>query len=353
MRGVTKSYGGVRAVDCISLVVERGEFLTLLGPSGCGKTSLLNMIAGFFPPSSGRIVVDGQDVTDRPPYLRDVGVVFQNYALFPHMTVAQNVAFGLEERRHPKARIRERVDQALTMVRLEAMGARRPAQLSGGQQQRVALARALVIEPRLLLLDEPLSALDKNLRTQMQIEIRQIQRQTGVTAVFVTHDQAEALSLSDRVAVLNQGRIEQLGTAREIYGAPRSAFVASFVGETNVLSGVVGASARDGLRIDLDVGAVLFVERHQGRLAPGCKVDVFVRPEDVAIVPPLGDRLNVVTGIVSAHSYQGSFTHVVAGIGSHRPILMTVPGAEVIDRHPAGTALHMRLDLNRAVILEQ
>ena len=302
LQDVVKAYGDVRAVDGVSLRVEPGEFVTLLGPSGCGKTSLLNMIAGFFPPSSGRILLAGKDVTHTAPYLRNVGVVFQSYALFPHMTVAQNVAFGLEERRIRRAEIDRRVRQALDMVHLGAFGARRPAQLSGGQQQRVALARALVIEPRLLLLDEPLSALDKNLRTQMQIEIKQIQRQTGIAAIFVTHDQNEALSMSDRIAVLNHGKVEQVGSARDIYCAPRSGYVASFVGDINRFPGTVSGSDPTATMIDLGDGVVLCASAERGRFSQGSKVDVFVRPEDITLGVPMAGQSNVLRTVAAGRS---------------------------------------------------
>ena len=285
LQDVAKSYGPALAVDGISLRVEPREFVTLLGPSGCGKTTLLNIIAGFLTPSSGRVILHGRDVTNTAAYLRDVGVVFQNYALFPHMTVAGNVAFGLEERRRPRREINQRVAAALEMVGLSGFGQRRPAELSGGQQQRVALARALVFEPKLLLLDEPLSALDKNLRLQMQIEIKRIQRQTGVAAIFVTHDQNEALSLSDRIAVLKAGRIEQIGTAREIYCAPRSSYVASFVGDINRFAGVVTQGAEPGA-IAVDIPGGIRLQTKRGGFVRGAAVDVFVRPEEIAIVDP-------------------------------------------------------------------
>ena len=359
LQDVSKSYGAARAVDGISLRVEPREFVTLLGPSGCGKTSLLNMIAGFFPPSAGRILLHGRDVTGTAAYLRDVGVVFQNYALFPHMTVAGNIAFGLEERRRPQREITGRVEAALDMVGLSGFGRRRPAELSGGQQQRVALARALVFEPKLLLLDEPLSALDKNLRTQMQIEIKRIQRQTGVAAIFVTHDQNEALSLSDRIAVLKEGRIEQIGTAREIYCAPRSSYVASFVGDINRFPGVVATGATP-TAVAVDIGGGLRLQAGRGGFIGGAVVDVFVRPEEITILDAAPDGpgrpdgpggVNVLTGTVAAHSYQGSFTHVVVAVPGLPPVILSVPGGEVVAAHPPGTPVQLCLDLAQASIL--
>ena len=233
---VTKTFDGrVRAVDGVTLDIAAGEFFSLLGPSGCGKTTSLRMIAGFEHPDSGRVHVAGRDITDLPVHKRDMGMVFQSYALFPHRTVAENVAFGLRMRDVPKADIDRRVAAALSQVALTGLEDRRPAQLSGGQQQRVALARALVIEPPVLLCDEPLGALDRKLRQQMQFELKELQRRLGVTLVFVTHDQEEALAMSDRIAVMNQGRVEQVGAPTEIYERPRTRFVADFIGEINLL----------------------------------------------------------------------------------------------------------------------
>src|ERR1700728_97113 len=235
--GVSKNFGDVKALDNVSLKIGRGEFMTLLGPSGCGKTTLLKLAAGFLGPDSGTVAIDGQCVNDVPTYKREIGMMFQNYALFPHMSVAENIAYGLKTRHVPRGEIRRRTADALALVKLTGMEDRKPRQLSGGQQQRVALARALVINPTVLLLDEPFSALDKNLRASMQVELREIQRKLNVTTIFVTHDQGEALSLSDRVAVMSEGRVRQLGTPQQIYRQPCDRFVASFVGDTNVLRG--------------------------------------------------------------------------------------------------------------------
>ena len=239
--GVRKSYGDVVAVDGVDLEIASGEFFTLLGPSGSGKTTTLRLIAGFERPDAGRIELAGRDVTGRPPYLRDVNTVFQDYALFPHMTVGENVAYGLRVKGVPRAERRKRVDEVLNVVRLPGLGDRKPAQLSGGQRQRVALARALVNHPQVLLLDEPLGALDLKLRQEMQTELKRIQEEVGITFLYVTHDQDEALTMSDRLAVFNLGRIEQLGSPAEVYERPANAFVAGFVGVSNVIE-------RDGSR---------------------------------------------------------------------------------------------------------
>jgi ABC-type Fe3+/spermidine/putrescine transport system ATPase subunit len=235
LRAVTKRYGEVAAVDALSLGIRHGEFLSLLGPSGCGKTTTLRLIAGFEHPDEGSLLLGGEDVSSRPPYKRDVNTVFQSYALFPHLTVLENVGYGLKQRRVDRAARERRAREALELVRLTGFEARRPRELSGGQQQRVALARALVMEPRVLLLDEPLGALDLKVRRELQIELKRIQERVGITFVYVTHDQEEAMVMSDRVAVMNGGRIEQLAEPREIYDNPASQFVAEFIGETNLI----------------------------------------------------------------------------------------------------------------------
>ncbi|HEY3522569.1 MAG TPA: ABC transporter ATP-binding protein [Candidatus Limnocylindrales bacterium] len=286
-RDVTKRYGAVVANDHLSFTVERGELMTLLGPSGCGKTTALRCLTGYSRPDEGRIFIDGNDVTDVPTYRRNLGMVFQNFALFPHMTAFGNVEFPLKIRSVPKDERRRRVENALRMVRLDKQADRYPRQLSGGQQQRVGLARALAYEPSVLLLDEPLSNLDAKLREEMRFEIKELQSRFGITAVYVTHDQSEALALSDRVAVMNAGVIEQMGPPEEIYGEPRSAFVADFIGLSNFLSGRLQAT--EGGMSQVDVGGRPVVARSSSEAEPGDDVLVFVRPNEITFAPGDGD----------------------------------------------------------------
>ncbi len=278
---VTKSFGDLQAVDNVSLKVGSGAFVTLLGPSGSGKTTTLMMIAGFQTPDAGEILLGGTSITQVPPYRRDLGMVYQNYSLFPHMTVAKNIAFPLEMRGVAKARITERVAEVLDLVRLTGLEERLPQQLSGGQQQRIALARALVFEPPVLLMDEPLGALDKKLREQMQAEIKQIQRKLGITTVYVTHDQEEALTMSDQVVVMNAGRIEQMGTPAEVYEQPTNRFVADFMGATNFFSAVVAEPGREAV-VHTSLGA-RFVVRGEDGWRRGDRLVLTVRPERVRL----------------------------------------------------------------------
>jgi len=305
IRGVTKRFGDFAAVDDVSLSVHAGEFLTLLGPSGCGKTTLLRLLAGFEFPDTGSILLDGADVTCQPPYRRSVNQVFQSYALFPHLTVRENVRFGLRMQKVPAAEAEARIRDALGMVSLGEVASRRPDQLSGGQRQRVALARAIVCRPKVLLLDEPLSALDAKLRHTMQLELKHLQRRLGITFVFVTHDQAEALTMSDRIAVINRGRIEQLGTATEIYHRPRTPFAADFIGQANLLSGAV--TARHGLtaRVRLDGGLELTVSALE--LPPDAtKTLVSIRPEKIHISRSRPQSENVFEARIEEEIFQGA-----------------------------------------------
>ena len=303
LTGVTKYYGTTRAVSAMNLSVEKGEFVSLLGPSGCGKTTTLQMVAGFEAVSSGRIELDGKDITQAKANTRGLGIVFQTYALFPHMTVADNVSFGLEMRKMPKAERRERVAQALALVHLEVHAKKYPRELSGGQRQRVALARALVIEPPVLLLDEPLSNLDAKLREEMQFELRQIQRKVGTTTVMVTHDQSEAMSISDRVVVMEGGRATQIDPPHRVYEHPRTRFISTFVGKANLLEGrVVAAGA--GVRVEVGEGAgLLSVGVDDAGFRPGAAVLLSVRPEKLQFTAAGAGRLD---GRVSERFFLGS-----------------------------------------------
>ena len=286
LRNIVKTFDNeTKALDGINLSIGNGEFLTLLGPSGCGKTTILRIISGFENPNSGDVLLNGKSVADVPPERRQVNTVFQSYALFPHMTVAQNVAFGLQMQKVPKAEIRERVHEVLQMVHLEEFADRKPSQLSGGQQQRVAIARAVVNRPLVLLLDEPFSALDYRLRLKMQIEIKRLQRKLGITFVFVTHDQEEAFAMSDRVVVMNRGRIEQIGTPQEVYEEPKNLYVAQFVGEINVLDATI-LSRKDNNLYEALVEGIKFPLRTGRQFKEGDLVHVLLRPEDLRLLEP-------------------------------------------------------------------
>jgi spermidine/putrescine transport system ATP-binding protein len=317
LRAVTKRFGSLTAVDAVNLKVRRGEFLSLLGPSGCGKTTSLRLIAGFEQPDAGEILIGGADVAGSPPYKRDVNTVFQQYALFPHMSVLDNVAYGLKQRKVGKPERHAKAREALELVQLTGRETHRPAMLSGGQQQRVALARALVMNPRVLLLDEPLGALDLKLRKEMQIELKRIQEQVGITFIYVTHDQEEALSMSDRVAVMSNGLIEQLDEPRAIYDRPLTPFVADFIGDMNFLVGEVAEAADGGFAVDVGAGIVV---RARGQAAKGSRVRVGIRPERMVAVPGtwsgtansgpaevitkmyLGDQIQIVTKLDNGSS---------------------------------------------------
>jgi putative spermidine/putrescine transport system ATP-binding protein len=278
---VTKRYGAIAAVDHVSLQLRKGEFLSLLGPSGSGKTTTLQMVAGLTQPTSGEILLSGRPIGPLPPYRRDIGMVFQNYALFPHMSVARNIAFPLEMRGMAREQIRRRVEAVLKLVELPGFEDRYPRELSGGQQQRVALARAIVFEPTLLLMDEPLGALDKKLREQMQIEIKHLHSRLGISIIYVTHDQDEALVMSDRIGVFNRGRLEQIGPVEELYERPRTRFVAEFIGETNTLTGKVVRRERDDLVLETPDGPIR--ARTQATLAAGSVATLSIRPERIRL----------------------------------------------------------------------
>jgi putative spermidine/putrescine transport system ATP-binding protein len=305
LKNISKYYGPVTAVEDFNLSVEQGEFISLLGPSGCGKTTTLQMIAGFEEPSSGTIHIDGRDMTRVSPNARDIGIVFQSYALFPHMTVAENVGFGLEMRRVSKEERNKRVQETLDLVHLGDFGDRFPKALSGGQRQRVALARAIVIKPQLLLLDEPLSALDAKIRESMQIELRNIQNTVGVTTILVTHDQAEAMAMSDRIAVMNVGRLAQLGEPFDIYENPSDTFTSNFLGSTNIFKGKIDHASGDELFVDCN-GVEIAVP---GNGDSGEQVSVAIRPEKVAVVEENAGHFNatVLTRIFLGTSWAYQF----------------------------------------------
>jgi spermidine/putrescine transport system ATP-binding protein len=310
-KGVSKIFQGasqdtVRALDDVSVAIRENEFFTLLGPSGCGKTTLLRLIAGFDFPTEGEIHLYGEDIAVLPPFKRPVNTVFQNYALFPHMTVAKNISFGLEMLGKPRAEIDARVTEMLKLVQMTEMKDRKTSQISGGQQQRVALARALAPQPKVLLLDEPLSALDYKLRKDMQIELKRLQHETGITFIFVTHDQEEALTMSDRIAVMNKGKIRQVGSPRDIYDRPAERFVANFIGETNFLEGTLLSSAKGNAKVKLASGAEITAGLAEG-FSPSGKVTVVVRPEHADIVK--AGKTATVNGTLSNIVYFGTDTH--------------------------------------------
>ena len=326
LRGLTKRYGDFTAVDDVSLDVPAGTFVALLGSSGAGKSTVLRMIGGFDRPDDGRILIGGRDVTDQPPYRRDVNTVFQNYALFPHMNVAENVAYGLRQDRVPNDERRKRVREALEMVQMLPLAQRKPSALSGGQQQRVALARALVKRPSVLLLDEPLGALDRKLRQQMQVELKLLQHQLGITFIFVTHDQEEALAMSDSIAVMRDGRVEQVGTPADLYDRPRTAFVAGFIGAQNFIPGIVATGAtrlvaRDGLTIEA------------GRVADG----VTAGAPGLAAIRPEHVQLCVQEPAEDANKVRGSIVAVVMLGDSLEYVLRLADGTELFSRRPRST----------------
>ena len=331
IENVTKRFGDFVAVDNVSLSVLKGEIFCLLGGSGCGKTTLLRMLAGFESPSSGKIFIDGQDMADIPPYERPVNMMFQSYALFPHMTVTQNVAFGLQQEKLAKADINKRVTEMLDIVKLSQFGARKPHQLSGGQRQRVALARALIKRPKLLLLDEPLGALDKKLREHTQFELINLQEQLGVTFIVVTHDQEEAMTLATRIGVMDRGEIVQVGTPTDIYEFPASRFVADFIGSVNMFEGKLIEDEPGHVRIRCpELESIVYVD-HGISSAPGATVWVAIRPEKVSIdrVRPDGNE-NVVKGVVREIAYMGDMSIYLVRIESGKMVRVTLPN---IERH--------------------
>jgi len=343
IQSLVKRYGSSTAVNGISLNIEHGEFISLLGPSGCGKTTTLKCLAGFESVDDGRILFDGRDVAQLPPEQRDIGMVFQNYALFPHMTVAGNLAFGLEMRGRPKAEITERVRAVLDLVQLGGLGARYPRELSGGQQQRVALARALVIEPKILLLDEPLANLDATLRDEMRTFIRDLQKRVGISTLYVTHDQAEAMTMSDRVVVMFGGQIAQVDTPEAVYDRPASAAVARFVGQANVVEGVV-AGANGDRRIESTLGSLPMPQRLG--MTPGTFVSIIARPQAIALTAVASGT--PLAGTVAARYFHGAFIDYRIAVGEQMLNVQAVPPA----LHEPGDAVALGFDPARLWAVE-
>lgn len=312
LQGITKKYGNNLIIPKLDLTIYDGEFLTLLGPSGCGKTTLLRMIAGLDTPTTGKVFLDDEDVTNKPPYKRDVNMVFQHYALFPHMTVEENIKFGLMMKKVPAEEQKERVAQVLYLTQLEEFRNRRPQQMSGGQQQRVAIARALVNNPKVLLLDEPLGALDYQLRKNLQLELKNLQRGLGLTFIYVTHDQEEALTMSDKIVVLSEGKIQQIGTPEDIYNEPKNAFVADFIGESNIFKGIMTGH----MKVRFCGGEFTGMDD----VPEGTLVDVVVRPEDVIITAP---QDGTVAGVVTSVIFKGMHYEVAVESGKYEIIIRT------------------------------
>ena len=337
---VTKRFGSVEAVRSLDLDIARGEFFTLLGPSGCGKTTTLRMVAGFEEPTSGRVLIDGSDVQGQPPFRRPTNTVFQSYALFPHLSVEDNVAFGLKRKKVARDEVRRRVGEELERVGLAAQATRKPNQLSGGQQQRVALARALVNRPSVLLLDEPLGALDLKLRKRLQVELKEIQRDVGITFVYVTHDQEEALTMSDRIAVMNEGVVEQVAEPEAVYERPATAFVAGFIGVSNLMPGLV-RQAGDRGEVELDAGVTVHASASEFRAGERCHA--VVRPEKLQIRRPedaLDAELPSVEGMVESSLYLGTATQIVVRLPDDVAMTVLVANSDEEERQglPGGGA---------------
>ncbi len=351
LRNVVKRFGDFTALHKADLDVPDGSFVTFLGPSGCGKTTTLRMIAGLLDPSEGDIHVRGKRINDVPIHRRNLGLVFQNYALFPHKTIFDNVAFGLKYRDVSRDEMTRRVRDALQLVQLPQVEDRLPNQLSGGQQQRIALARAIVIQPDVLLLDEPLSALDANLREEMRVELKRIQRELGVATVFVTHDQAEALAMSDKVVVMNHGRIEQVGTPEEVYNHPSTEFVAGFLGHSNILPGTVTGSDGNGVRVQVDNGPELLAEAGNHSRSQGEIVRLVVRAERIQLAEQheAGEGVTVIDARVSAVDYQGQVVRYFLEAGP-----LSIQAINTIDRSPfrEGSTVQARIRASDCVLLE-
>jgi spermidine/putrescine transport system ATP-binding protein len=359
LQAVSKRFGEHTAVETVTLTIAAGEFFSLLGPSGCGKTTTLRIVAGFEMPSAGKVFLSGAEITERPAHLRRIGMVFQHYALFPHLSVFENVAFPLRLRRAQAPEVRQRVSEALEMVRLPGLAGRMPAQLSGGQQQRVALARALVFHPSVVLLDEPLGALDLKLRKAMQLELKTLQREIGLTFVYVTHDQEEALTMSDRIAVMDRGRVLQVGDPRSIYERPSSRFVADFIGVSNFLSGRVREAGVEAA-IELDGGDMVRAER-PADVTVGQTVTVAVRPERMRLEGPPADTTvgpergwNALPGVIRELVYTGSDTQYFVELGASGTVMVRVPNDVPLEgRRPPrrGDQVRVRWEVGSTAIL--
>jgi spermidine/putrescine transport system ATP-binding protein len=350
LESLTKRFGAFKAVRGIDLDIPPGEFFCLLGPSGCGKTTTLRMIAGFERPSAGRILLDSRDVSDTPPNRRNVNTVFQNYALFSHLTVAENVAFGLRFTRTSKEETRNRVGQALSLVQMEEFRDRKPHQLSGGQQQRVALARALILNPSVLLLDEPLGALDAKLRKTLQVELKALQEQVGVTFVYVTHDQEEALTMADRLAVMNEGRVEQVGTPREVYEEPASAYVADFLGVSNLLDAEALGETADG-RCRLRSGDLELLAASRSHTSARGPVKVVVRPERVRVEAPRKTGENRLPGTIERVVYAGPISQLVVTLdgGEHIQCMLANDGVDASFERGAPVSVYLPCEALRVL----
>jgi ABC-type Fe3+/spermidine/putrescine transport system ATPase subunit len=352
LRGLTKRYGNETVVNTIAVSVAPGEFFSLLGPSGSGKTTTLMMVAGFVHPDGGSILLDGQDIATVPPQKRGFGMVFQNYAIFPHLNVFENIAFPLRARHWPKALVAERVTWALEMVRLGRFADRFARQLSGGQQQRVALARAIVFHPPVVLMDEPLGALDKNLRYEMQVEIKEIQQRLGMTVLYVTHDQEEAMSMSDRIAIMNRGRIDQVGPPGVVYEQPVNPFVGRFLGEANLIEGTMTADADGDVRLILPTGDALRAPKGNGHFTgPGL---LFIRPERVDIsagARAADPRFNTVAGRVRRCSFLGNILRYAVDVDGIAPITIDLQNAVGVSPLPPGTMVTLRWPVADSLIL--
>jgi spermidine/putrescine transport system ATP-binding protein len=355
VRNLSKEFGSLRAVDDVSFEIEEGEFFSLLGPSGCGKSTTLRMLAGFEQPTEGGVYIDGEKVNDVPPYNRDVGMVFQSYALFPHKTVGENVGFGLKMEGVPVEEREERVAEILDLVGLPGTEERSPKELSGGQQQRVALARALVIEPEVLLLDEPLSNLDLKLRKEMQFELKRIQQELGITTIYVTHDQEEALSMSDKILVLNEGRAEQLGSPTDVYNCPTNRFVAGFMGESNILDAKLTEVTDDAVSVELAAAnqPSVSVDRDaipRDEILESNDVSISLRAEDLKISTPESADGASIAGTVKTKTFQGKVTTFLVEVGDEE-IQVEDGGNETQQRFDVGDSVHVTWDENDCLVL--